>query len=76
MSGRARTGWVLLVLGVASLALGTLQFPFKQEVFSIGEFKASTTSERRLPELTYAGAGLALVGGILLLAGGGKRRGR
>lgn len=76
MSAMAKTGLVLVGLGVIALLLGTMKFKSKQEVFSIGEFKASTTTERRIPELCYAGAGLVVVGGLVLVVGRRKPRGR
>jgi len=76
MSATIKIGWVLVGLGVIALLLGTLKFKSKQDVFSIGDFKASTTTEKTLPELYYAGAGLVVVGGLVLVVGRRKPRGR
>jgi hypothetical protein len=48
----------------------------KQEVFSVGDFKASATTEQTHPQVQYAGAGLIVVGGVILVLFWRKPRGR
>lgn len=67
MRNGIKTGVVLLVLGVAALALGVLKFKSREEVFRVGDFRATTTREHRLPALRHAGSGLIVVGGVLLV---------
>ena len=71
-----KVGWVLAGLGVITLLLGAVELKTKQEVFSGGDFKASATTERTHPTLQAAGAGLIVVGGLVLVLGWRKPRGR
>ena len=76
MNATTKIGLILAGLGVLALLLGTMKIKSKQELFSIGDFKASATKERVAPELRYAGAGLIIVGGLVLVVGWRKPRGR
>jgi hypothetical protein len=70
-----KIGWVLLGLGVALLVIGLVKVRSKREVFRVGGFHASTTAERAHPKLTYAGVGMAVVGGLMVF-GGSRRSGK
>lgn len=76
VSSTTKIGWVLAGLGVIALLLGTLKFKSKQNVFSIGGFNASSTTEKTVPELYRVGAGLIVVGSLVLVVGRRKYRGR
>jgi uncharacterized membrane protein YidH (DUF202 family) len=76
MSVMMKVGWMLVGLGVITLLLGTMKLKSKQEVFSVGDFKASATTERTHPRLQYVGAGLVVVGGLIVVLGWGRPRGR
>lgn len=64
-------GLVLLALGGFVLIRG-LSFTSQKSVLKVGDFQASVEERRPVP--AWAGA-LAIVGGIVLLAAGGRRRG-
>jgi hypothetical protein len=69
MSASTKIGLLLVGLGALALLLGTTKFKSKQEFFSVGGFEASGTKERAIPELRHAGAGLIVVGGLVLVVG-------
>jgi len=66
IANRARIGPVLLVLGLIALIAGSIKFKSREEVFRVGDFRATTTQERTLPTIRYAGVGLILTGGVLI----------
>ena len=70
-----KIGWVLAFLGVIALLLGTVKLKTKQDVFSVGDFKASTTSEKTHPKLRNAGIGLIAVGGLVAVLSWRRPRG-
>jgi hypothetical protein len=70
MRPQALVGIVLLVLGAFILFRG-MTYKSKDEVFKVGDVKASVEQKHAVP--TWAG-GVALVAGLVLLAGGMKRR--
>lgn len=76
MSAISKTGLVLVVLGTIALLLAMIKFKSKQEILRIGEFRATTTSEKTFPELVYGGGALVLVGGVLLFTGSRRSGGR
>ena len=65
-------GPLLLLVGFVALVVGSAKFPTREEVFRVGDFRATTTHERTLPAFRYAGVGLILTGGVLI--GIGLRR--
>ncbi len=75
MSAIGKTGLVLVGLGAIALLLGVVKFRSREEVFRIGDLRATTTAEHSYPELRYGGIALLVVGGVLLL-GGSKKSGR
>lgn len=70
MRPQALVGIVLLVLGAFVLFRG-MTYKSKDEVLKVGDVKASVEQKHAVP--TWAG-GVALVAGLVLLAGGMKRR--
>jgi hypothetical protein len=70
MRPQALVGIILLVLGAFILFRG-MSYKSKDEVLHVGDVKASV--EQKHPVPTWAG-GVALVAGLVLLAGGMKRR--
>jgi hypothetical protein len=70
MRPQALVGIILLVIGAFILFRG-MTYKSKDEVLKLGDLKASVEQTRAVP--TWAG-GIALVAGIVLLAGGMKRR--
>jgi drug/metabolite transporter (DMT)-like permease len=63
-------GILLLALGVFILSRG-MSYKSKDEVLKVGDLKASVTEKHAVP--TWVG-GLAIVAGVVLIAGGMKRR--
>ena len=70
MRPQALVGVILLVIGAFILFRG-LSYKSKDEVLKVGDVKASVEQRHAVP--TWAG-GVALVAGLVLLAGGMKRR--
>ena len=70
MRPQAIVGIVLVVLGAFVLFRG-MTYKSKDEVLKVGDLKASVEQKHAVP--TWAG-GVALVAGLVLLAGGMKRR--
>jgi hypothetical protein len=70
MRPQALVGIVLLVIGAFILFRG-MTYKSKDEVLKVGDLKASVEQKHAVP--TWAG-GVALVAGLVLLAGGMKRR--
>ena len=63
-------GILLLALGAFILFQG-MTYKSKDEVLRVGDLKASVTEKHAVP--TWVG-GLAIVAGVVLIAGGMKRR--
>jgi hypothetical protein len=70
MRPQALVGIILVVIGAFILFRG-MTYKSKDEVLRVGDIKASVEQRHVVP--TWAG-GVALVAGIVLLAGGMKRR--
>ena len=70
MRPQALVGIVLIVLGAFVLFRG-MSYKSKDEVLKVGDLKASVEQKHAVP--TWAG-GVALVAGLVLVAGGMKRR--
>ncbi len=65
-------GVVLVVLGVISLAYGGINYTRREKVIDIGPIEATAERNNRIPLPPVLG-GVALVGGIALLAVGSRR---
>lgn len=72
MSILRKVGLLLVGIGVMTLILGFVELRSKNEIIRIGEFRASASTREKHPELGYVGAGVAVVGGLLLVAGSRK----
>lgn len=66
-------GIVLIVIGVISLAVGGINYTSREKVLDIGPLEATTETEKSIPLPPLLG-GLALVGGVVLLIAGSKKR--
>jgi hypothetical protein len=64
-------GVVLIVLGLAGLVWGGFAYTTREKVVDIGPIHATREKTHDIPIPPIAGA-LALIGGIVLLAVGGK----
>jgi Na+-transporting methylmalonyl-CoA/oxaloacetate decarboxylase gamma subunit len=65
-------GFVLVVLGVLALVYGGISYNRQKTVLDVGPFKATATEQKNVPLSPIVG-GIALLGGILLLAVPKKR---
>jgi hypothetical protein len=70
MRPQALIGIILIVIGAIVVFRG-ISYKSRDEVLRVGDIKASVEEKRPVP--TWAG-GVALAVGIVLLAGGMKRR--
>jgi hypothetical protein len=66
-------GIVLIVLGLVALATGGFSFTRKEKVLDVGPVEATAERRERVPLPPILG-GAALVGGIVLLVAGSRRR--
>ena len=64
-------GLVLIVLGIIGIAWGGFTYTTQEKVIDVGPIHATREKTHNLPIPPIAGA-LALIGGIALLAFGGK----
>ncbi len=65
-------GLVLIVLGIIGIAWGGFTYTTQEKVIDVGPIHATREKTHNLPIPPIAGA-LALIGGIALLAFGGKK---
>jgi hypothetical protein len=65
-------GLILIVLGVVGLALGGFSFTHKEKVVDLGPIEATADEKESVP-IPPILAGLALVGGVVLLVAGTRR---
>lgn len=73
MRPRLVIGVILIVLGVVALAVGGINYTTKEKVLEVGPLKAEAEKEQTIPLPPILGA-IALVGGIVLVAVGARRR--
>lgn len=66
-------GIVLIVLGLAALVLGGINYSTTETVIDIGPLQATAEEEKRFPLPPVAGIG-AVAAGIALLVVGARRR--
>lgn len=66
-------GAVLIVIGIISLAYGGITYTRKQEVVEVGPISAKVETRERFPLPPVLG-GIALVGGIVLVAVSARRK--
>jgi hypothetical protein len=60
-------GFVLVILGVLALVYGGISYSRQRTVLNVGSFTATATEQKNVPLSPIVG-GIALVGGIILLA--------
>ena len=60
-------GFVLVVLGALALVYGGVSYNRDRTVLDVGPFRATAAAQRNVPLSPIVG-GIALLGGILLLA--------
>ena len=60
-------GFVLVVVGVLALVYGGISYNRQRTVLDVGPFKATATEQKNIPLSPIVG-GVALLGGIVLLA--------
>ncbi len=65
-------GIILIVVGVVGLALGGFSFTEREKVLDVGPIEATAEDKETVP-IPPILAGLALVGGIALVAVGARR---
>jgi drug/metabolite transporter (DMT)-like permease len=65
-------GIILIVLGVVGLALGGFSFTEKEKVLDVGPIEATAEDKETVP-IPPILAGLALVGGVVLLVASARR---
>ncbi len=66
-------GILLIVLGVVSLAYQGISYTHQKKVVDLGPIHATETVKERIPLPPILG-GLALVGGVALVAVGSRRK--
>ena len=72
MKPAAIVGLILIVLGVIGFAMGGFSFTHKEKVVDLGPIEASADKKESVP-IPPVLAGLALVGGVVLLVAGTRR---
>ena len=66
-------GFVLIVIGVISLAIGGISYTKREKVIDLGPIQATAERQKTIPLPPLLG-GLALAGGVVLLIAGSKKR--
>lgn len=72
MKPAALAGLILIILGVVALAYQGITYTTQKKVLDIGPIQATKEEHKTIPIPPILG-GLALVGGIALMIGSGKR---
>ena len=72
MKPAAIVGILLVILGVVGLAFGGFSFTHKEKVVDLGPIQASADKKESVPIPPILG-GLAIVGGVVLLASSARR---
>ena len=66
-------GYVLIAIGVISLAIGGITYTKREKVLDIGPIQATADRQKTIPLPPLLG-GLALAGGVALLIAGARKR--
>jgi uncharacterized membrane protein HdeD (DUF308 family) len=66
-------GIMLIVLGAAALIVGTINYTTTETVLEVGPLKAQAEKQKSIPLPPVLGA-VALIGGIVLVVVGARRR--
>ena len=64
-----KLGLALTLLGIVSFVLSTVKFESRQEVFKVGDFQATSTTERTFPIFRYVSVAFVAAGCVLLFIG-------
>jgi uncharacterized membrane protein len=72
MKPAAIVGILLIILGIVGLAFGGFSFTHKEKVVDLGPIQASADKKESVPVPPILG-GLAIVGGVVLLASSARR---
>ena len=64
-------GVILIIFGVVALAIGGINYTKREKVLEIGPLTATTETHKTIPLSPIVGIA-ALVGGVALVAAGGK----
>jgi hypothetical protein len=72
MKPAALLGVILIILGVVALAYQGITYTTQKKVLDIGPIQATKEEHKTIPLPPVLG-GIALVGGIVLMLGAGKR---
>ena len=67
-------GVLLIVFGLAALAVGGINYTKREKVIDIGPLQASTEKHETIPLPPVVGV-LAIAGGAIILIAGGNRTG-
>lgn len=73
MKGTTIVGIVLIVLGIAALALGGFSYTDREKVLDIGPIEATTEQTKTVPLSPIAG-GAAVVAGVALVIAGSRSK--
>lgn len=69
----AIVGVLLIVIGLASLALGGISYTKREKVIDLGPIEATSETRETIPLPPILG-GLALAGGVALLIAGARKK--
>jgi uncharacterized membrane protein len=73
MNASTIVGIVLVIIGVVALAYGGITYTRDETVLDVGPIEAQAETQERIPLPPMLG-GLALVGGIVLIVVGARKR--
>lgn len=65
-------GWILIVIGIVMIVIRGFNVPVKKTLVDAGPIQVSKTENTWVGWPTYAGGALAVIG-IIMVAAGGKR---
>ncbi len=66
-------GVVLIVLGAVALGYRTFSYSAQETVLQVGPIEATVEKQEQVTVPLWAGIGLIVVGGLVLLVGGRRR---
>ena len=66
-------GYILIAIGVISLALGGISYTKREKVLDLGPLEATAERQKTIPLPPLLG-GLALAGGVSLVIAGSRKR--
>lgn len=69
MNTKTKIGLALIFLGLVSFVLGFVKFESREEVFRVGGFQATNTTQKTIPALRYLGIALFGIGSLAAYLG-------